>query len=499
MKKTILKAALLLMVLLLTACTKDYKEDDIQKYIREEMGISSFSILEGPVEVEGEDGYTDRMWTVSTDAFALTEDLVFHVYDDHYWGLEWVTNQITDDLAYQKECVLLETFELPEDFRIEEMTDESGRVYRHRIVCGLGQRADFEKGPIFVKAYREHANSYPTINDTVIYLSFRGSDTGKARDRWLAGNDYSVFFDARMTDEETAEELRKAENRYLMDSISSGALDRMDEYSIAERSAAIQADPYNTEIRRIGEETAAYPGYSYAGWSYYSVPCGTLYRILEMEGYVLTGDWGSFSFVGKDGEVHSFSYDDDRGEVDVEVINAATDLNLDDGTEMETVLIDETLLSMLGTDAETFAAELEAMEGDYYRNLEVSGSAVRIEGKGRELSRLRRIYEEKLDALEESLRSYDSWYGLAFNNMNRVYQGLSIRMNSDVPREKLEYIAGKACAYTALCQVLNEGKIYDWTLEVTFDKMVDGDTEEVLKVVLPKDTIDYAKLYKKLR
>jgi len=28
---------------------------------------------------------------------------------------------------------------------------------------------------------------------------------------------------------------------------------------------------------------------------------------------------------------------------------------------------------------------------------------------------------------------------------------------------------------------------------------VDGDTEEVLKVVLPKDTIDYAKLYKKLR
>jgi hypothetical protein len=273
----------------------------------------------------------------------------------------------------------------------------------------------------------------------------------------------------------------------------------MDEYSEAERSAAIQADPYNTEIRRIGEETAAYPGYSYAGWSYYSVPCGTLYRILEMEGYVLTGDWGSFSFVGKDGEVHSFSYDDDRGEIDVDVINAATDLNLDDGTEMETVLIDETLLSMLGTDADTFAAELEAMEGAYYRNLEVSGSAVRIEGKGRELSRLRRIYEEKLDALEESLRSYDSWYGLAFNNMNRVYQGLSIRMNSDVPREKLEDIAGKACAYTALCQVLNEGKIYDWTLEVTFDKMVDGDTEEVLKVVLPKDTIDYAKLYKKLR
>ena len=92
-EKTILKTALLLMVLLLTACTKDYKEDDIQKYIREEMGISSFSILEGPVEVEGDDGYTDRMWTVSTDAFALGED-----------------------------------------FRIEEMTDESGRVYRHRIV-----------------------------------------------------------------------------------------------------------------------------------------------------------------------------------------------------------------------------------------------------------------------------------------------------------------------------------------------------------------------------
>ena len=38
--KRILTAALLLAAVILSACTKDYKEEDVIKYIREEMGLS---------------------------------------------------------------------------------------------------------------------------------------------------------------------------------------------------------------------------------------------------------------------------------------------------------------------------------------------------------------------------------------------------------------------------------------------------------------------------
>ena len=50
----------------LSGCTKKYTDDDVKKFIRDDLQISSFEILSGPEEVQGDDGYTDRRWTVST-------------------------------------------------------------------------------------------------------------------------------------------------------------------------------------------------------------------------------------------------------------------------------------------------------------------------------------------------------------------------------------------------------------------------------------------------
>ena len=223
--KRILSAVLILAAVILSACTKDYKEEDVIKYIREELGLSSYSVISGPEEVEGEDGYTDRIWTVSTKDFDLGEELVFHVCDDRYWGLEWVTNRMTDD--------------------------SSGRPGWIMVVCGFDRRADFEKGMEFVKIYRDYAKAYPTINDTEFTLDFQVNDTGAAPDRKLIGRSYSFQFSAGTKDEEVREKLQNVSDNYLMDCIECGNLDRMDEYSTAERSAVIEADSYNTEIRRI--------------------------------------------------------------------------------------------------------------------------------------------------------------------------------------------------------------------------------------------------------
>ena len=382
--KGILTAALLLAAVILSACTKDYKEEDVIKYIREELGLSSYSVISGPEEVEGEDGYTDRIWTVSTKDFDLGEELVFHVCDDRYWGLEWVTNRMTDDLEYQKQSVLMESFSVPDGFTLQEKPDSSGRPGWIMVVCGFDRRADFEKGMEFVKIYRDYAKAYPTINDTEFTLDFQVNDTGAAPDRKLIGRSYSFYFSAGTKDEEVREKLQNVSDNYLMDCIECGNLDRMDEYSTAERSAVIEADSYNTEIRRIGEETAAYPGYAYD--YYYGIPYGTLYRILLEEGYEVNGDWTDFEFAGKDGSTHACAYRAE-GEVSMQVdeLNAVTDLMLDDGTKMQTVVIDEELLGLLHTDAAEFAAGLEALEGDYYRSLIVEGKRPRVQPSGADL------------------------------------------------------------------------------------------------------------------
>ena len=492
--KRILTAALLLAAVILSACTKDYKEEDVIKYIREEMGLSSYSVISGPEEVEGEDGYTDRIWTVSTKDFDLGEELVFHVCDDRYWGLEWVTNRMTDDLLYQKQKVIMESFSVPDCFSLKEIPDSSGRPSWIMVVCGFDRRADFEKGVGFVRNYRDYAAKYPTINDTEFTLSFQVNDTGAAPDWKLIGQSYSFYFNAETKDEEVREKLRNVSDNYLMDCIECGNLDRMDEYNTAERSAVIEADSYNTEIRRLGEETAAYPGYAYD--YYYGIPYGSLYRILLEEGYEVRGDWTNYEFTGKDGTSHTCAYQAE-GEVSMQVddLNAVTDLMLDDGTKMQTVVIDKELLGLLHTDAEKFAAGLEALDGDFYRSLVVEENSVRIRGKSREFSRLVRIYEARLEELRKELKFYDPSYGLVYNNLSRVYQGITLRMGSDVPREKMESIADEAVGLTALCQVLNSGEEYEWTLEVSFAKRKnEGDWETVLSCEIPRDTIDYEKV-----
>ncbi len=494
----IIAAALLLSAAALSACTKDYGDDDVRKYIREDMGISSFSLTAGPEEYKGEDGYTDRIWTVSTDAFGLGEELVFHVCDDRYWGLEWVENRLTNDLACEKQRVLMRDFALPEGFTLEENTDASGWPAWIRIVCALDGRADFEKGALLVREYRAHAERYPTIRDTEFTLSFRVKESGLPEDEKLAGRDYSFSFDASVTDEKVREKLRKDSDEYLRDCIECGNLDRMDEYSTAERSEVIKSDPYNTEIRRRGEETAAYPGYAYD--YYYGIPYGALYRILTEEGYEVEGDWRRFSFAGNDGNTYECAYGDGSVSMEVDKVNAVTDLNLDDGTEMQTVRLDEKLLGLLGKDAETFAAELRALDGEYYREIEVSGDDVRLRGKAREFGRLMRIYETRLEELRKKMQYYGSGYGFVYDNLTMVYRGITIRMGSDVPREEAESIVREAVGLAALCQVLNNGKEYEWSLEVSFAKRKDdGNWEKKLTYVLPGETIDYGKAYKAVK
>lgn len=470
------------------------------------MHISSFKILSGPVDVKGEDGYTDQEWTVSTDVFDLGEDLVFHVYNDVYYSMEWTTNRLDDDLLYQKQLVLLANCDLPDGVTTEEVKGSSGRPWAVSLVYPLANRSDFANAASAITRLQPSLASVPGINDTEFSFCLKVKVSDPVTDAGIANRQYSFNFNSKTAPSEISDSISKQSDEYLMDCIEKGLLDRMDEYSIEERSAVINAQSNNTEIRRMDEDTAAYPGYAYN--YYYDIPYGTLYRILEQEGYELTGDWKSFSFVGKDGEEYTFAYGAGQtGEatyayrenvISVDEINAITDLNLDDGAEPLEVVVDSDMLWLFGEDADAFASKLLALDGNYFREVNVAGGEVHIRGKGRQFARLRRLIDDRLEALANELRAYNGGYCFVYDNMSRVYQGIKIRFGADVPMETTRRVVDEAVALTAFSQILNMGKVYDWNLEVAFATWKDSESETVLVYQLPKDEIDYEAVYRAL-
>lgn len=481
----------------LSACTKKYDEDDIRKYIQEDLHLSSFKILSGPVDVKGEDGYTDQEWTVSTDEFNLKEDLFFHVYNDFYYSMEWVANGLTDDLNYRKQLLLLDCCDLPENVTIKEVKNSSGRPWSFSIVYPLIGRADFSNAVSAAADLQASFESLPGIMDTEFFFCMEVKAADPVSDADMAEREYSFGFSAATPSSEISDSISNISNEYLMDCIERGLIYRMDEYSVSERSAVINTDKYNTEIRRMDEDTSAYPGYSYN--FYYDIPYGSLYRILEQEGFEMDGDWKSFSFTGIDGQIHTFAYGDSKNVVSVDEINAVTGLNLDDGAEPEEIAVDKELLALFKKDADTFASELEVLDGNYYRDIRVEEGQVYIRGKGRQFARLERIMKDRLDELAGTLRSYNGGYTFVYDNMHMVYQGIKIRMGTDVPMETARKVIDEAAALTAFCQILDQGQIYDWNLELTFAAWKDSQSEDVLSFTLPGDDIDYEAAYRALK
>ena len=461
------------------------------------MHISSFEVLSGPEDIKGEDGYTDQEWTISTDEFALEDDLVFHVYNDMYYSMEWTTNSLTDDLLYRKQLLLLDVCDLPDGTRIKEEKDSSGRVWSLSIVCPLSGRADLTKAASVISDLQASFSSVPGLKDTEFPFCLEVHVSDPEAEACIAGREYSFRFSSMTAPSEISEHLSALSDDYLMDCIEMGLLDRMDEYSIPERSAVIRADKNNTEIKRMNGDTAAYPGYAYN--YYYDIPYGTLYRILDQEGYELTGSWKAFSFTGADGQAHTFAYGDKNNVITVDEINEITGLDLDDGAELQEIVIGRDLLALFDKDADTFASELLALDGNYFRDVRVSGGEVHIRGKGRQFSRLRKKIQDRLDELAGTLRTYNGGYTFVYDNKSRVYQGIKIRMGTDVPVETARKVVDEAAALTAFSQVLNQGKVYDWSLEVTFATWKDSQSENVLSFTLPQDEIDYEAVYRALK
>ena len=91
-----LSLMLIISLFVFSACGKTYNKEDIEAYVRNELGLTKFVVSNDYKEFVDEEGYTDKVWGVKD----LENNIPFHVMNNYYYGMEWVENRLDDDYEY---------------------------------------------------------------------------------------------------------------------------------------------------------------------------------------------------------------------------------------------------------------------------------------------------------------------------------------------------------------------------------------------------------------
>ncbi len=288
---------------LLSGCVTEYKRSDIQKIVREDMGIKNAVVSDTYREFEGEDGYTDRIWTITVN----DSGLVFNIIDDYHWGMESLTNSLKND--YNEALLAFIQDNLPDLKYLKINTYQEDGIYYGEIIGEYNnaeelknckEELDILKQSFSDLGYPDAAVRYrfeyqhPLRNVTEYVIDdadvFGRTDTDESYKSML--NEYiTTVLDYRYDDLKnfTDEQIETALADYQ---------NRIGVYT------GIQSDEKLYEKDKI-----TYYDDIIANKYYYGISFGSLYEILLREGYEPTGDFWHYSFVGKDESVYEISYD----------------------------------------------------------------------------------------------------------------------------------------------------------------------------------------------
>ena len=129
-----------LLLVSLTGCTTEYTREDVEKFVKE-MGVKNFFVSLKCEEINDDEGYTDKLWTVEDK----DRNITFHVLDDHYYGSEFPTNHlITDcgDIILKKYYDSLSPKPL---INIENYRYSSGEIDEIEIIGKYTNKSELER------------------------------------------------------------------------------------------------------------------------------------------------------------------------------------------------------------------------------------------------------------------------------------------------------------------------------------------------------------------
>lgn len=304
MRKSVFAMICILFSLCLCACTTEYERDDIAQLIKNDMGISDFILSEDYRAVEGEDGYTDKIWSVSIPDSGVE----FHIIDDFYWGMEAVTNTLYND--YPRAVLFHVKDKLPKTdyLTIRSETDRYG-IFQGSII---GQ---FENPEELGRCYTElekMKNSFCEMGYSDLRLWYELQYIHPLR-YVTSYQDQSGDSRGYITDEFNFQDM---ENKLIITALDyrfeiiSRFTDRQIDAALKGYHApvGIYRGRRKEESEYQRQDIEYYHNIIASPYSY-GISFGSLYEILKLEGFDVRGSRDHYSFTGSDGSVYEISYD----------------------------------------------------------------------------------------------------------------------------------------------------------------------------------------------
>lgn len=524
---TLLLVAVLLMGLL-SGCIKNYTKRDVHKYIRQEMGLRKFRIIDGPIEKKNDEGYTDEWWTVTTEDYSFDEPLTFHVINHMSYSL-WASNYLMDDINAQIFKRLSEEYDQSEALRMVQTTDYF--LTTGNFEATVNKRADFEAIFPEIERFQEFVRNYPELLEMSFEVRFEvDSETSAAEDDsdyedeywddsyiekeydspddFLRDSFYSISFTSETSRSELHNKMHEVGEysyqngvvyEYLADCLFYGIKDRIAEFSNDEISNVISWNKDLIEVRDRNENVLL-PNIVYATDSNY-IPIGHVYDLLKLQNIPAEGDWTHYSFTGKDGVSYEIGYDQpyiqgstwpvEDCSIPVEDATKMLGIELDTGNPTYEAVIPSEMLTELNMDETQLLNEMEtASEGELW-NLSAEADGIHLKGKIYGFNRIEQMNDDRIWDIRDELRAFDSGFEFHTDNMNKTYAGLSFTFSSssvNIPAHK--DLINEAVCRTIINQILdNPGE--DWQLNLTFDYQVNPKYTEGREIILPEQMDEY--------
>ena len=247
------------------------------------------------MEFTDEEGYTDYIWEVTAG------DTNFHVLDDYHWGLETLTNHLTDDY---KDVMLKAYYDskiLPH-FTLDEKEEQG--LYSNQLI-----------GKFYTK--EELTQLYEELENFQTYVTQKGYDIPNSFSYHLQmqtpirNNMPNYIVDdgdsfGRVTDitEDTVEE---AISEYIQAYTDYHFNDLYEKFNEEEIIEAVSDSKYQIAIIK-GESTVFYDDLCASRFGY-GISFGTLYEILKREDFDIDGNNEHYSFTDINQNTYEISYD----------------------------------------------------------------------------------------------------------------------------------------------------------------------------------------------
>ncbi len=279
-------------ILLLGCTVRDFTRKDVKSYIKNDLGIKNFELAEEPEEYVGKDNYTDYIWHVKD----LDYGFDFTVVNDTFYSGESRRNQLKDDYC----AMFVQNYEkpLPDEVKLSYVFYEEDEYTVAKLAGTFVDKAELDsllEDVGKVHSYYEGIGFNSASIPYLLYFNCPLTDVPFYKQNASIGGllsncntlDYDAIYDGLI--------MTCLDHRYF-----EGLEGFSDEY----------IDSYintNKDVRRLYQDGQPLNDLIASEYGY-GVSFATLYEVLKLNDYDVTGNPSNYSFVGADGSEYAISY-----------------------------------------------------------------------------------------------------------------------------------------------------------------------------------------------